>query len=375
MIATIEDLWNSTVTESSLIGLVTLIILTFSLSLVGAILILRHIKSQTIRRKDGLCAGFQRILNKIIVNESYSTSDVADAAFEFYMAELRLLTGNSKFSRELLSTHLIHVKKNLTGSSAEALEATYRALMLYNESIAKLKSLRWQRKVQGIREVAEMNCQRAVPLVEKLLYSKHQIVREEALIALVRLEEKPLAFLHHFKGYLSPWMRINITRHLERLDPRCLPVFSDFFYQSNLSVQLFSMSMARRFQQQASAHGLADMLYSPNPKVVGLAISALGDLEAHQYREQLAKVIMHMWSYEKLAQKIIRTFSRIGHMEKDAPLLAKFLAHPSYDVRFETVSALLQFGQAGKIQLDMAGKNGNAALNKIIGHLSEPLLS
>lgn len=342
---------------------------------IGVVFASRIIKSGHHRRSHLLRSQYQKILNKIIVNETFSEPGAPDAAFEFYMAELRLIAGASPFSRQLLLAQILEIKKSLTGNSAKALVRTYYAMLLHKESTRKLKAFKWQTKALGIRELAEMGYGKSAPLVEKFLYSSNRTLQEESLMALVRLEDKPLAFLNHYKGELSRWMRINIYRYLRNIDHRKLPVFSQYFNHPNLSVRLFSVSMTRRFKQTASVPGLVDVLYSENAKLVGLAVSALGELEAFQYRSEIAKLSMHVWRFPKLSKRVVQCLGRIGDNEADLDVVGRFLEHPCYSVRFEAVSALKELGLPGEEFLQRFNIANNNKIDSILRHFGEPLLN
>jgi hypothetical protein len=333
-------------------------------------------KSNERRRTLKLREQFQKILNAIVVNETFSEKPPPVSAFEYRMAELRFILGRSSFARQTLINQLLEIKKNLTGNSSLALVRTYHQLMLYEHSLANLNSLAWQKKALAIRELAEMGHRPSIDAVAKFLYARQQALREESFMALIRLEEKPLSFLNQYKRDLSTWMRINIYNYLSKMDPRTLPLFSQWFNHENASVVLFSISMARQFRQSASVPGLVALLYSPNPKVVGLVVSTLGELEAYQCRDEIARLALHAVPFEKLAVRIIRCLGKIGDMTEDVRLVGSFLSHPAYTVRFEAVAALKKLGAAGQefLQTYEAGP-GTKNIDAILRHFSEPLLT
>lgn len=351
-----------------------LLFLAAGLIFIAGILGSRVIKSKHQRRAQLLHSQFQKVLNKIVVNETFSEGEAPDAAFEYYMAELRLLAGSSVFSRRLLLTQIMQIKKSLTGKSAKALVKTYYAMLLYKESLRKLRAFRWQDKAMALRELAEMGYTKSTSRIERCLYSNNRTLRQESLMALVRLEEEPLAFLKQYKGELSLWMRINIYRYLKNIDHRRLPLFSQYFNHPNVSVRLFSMSMTRRFKQASSVAGLVDMLYSDNAKVVGLAVSTLGEMEAFQYRQEIAKLAMHVWRFPNLAKRVVKCLGSIGDSETDVDLVGRFLEHPSYEVRFEAVSSLKELGPQGEALLQTFTVDNNK-IDSLLRHFSEPLLN
>lgn len=370
----LERYYHQLASDVSVFVYFSLLFLTGGVLLILILFTSRITKSRRHRHRSALRAQYQRILNKIIVNETFSEKGTPLPAFEFYMAELRLVTGNSSFARQLLITQLLELKKNLTGNSSQALVKTYYALHLYTQSLHNIRSFAWQKKALAIRELAEMECKESIPVISGFLDTRNRTLREETFMALVRLEDRPLSFLNHYPLDLSKWMRINIHTYLSKLDHYKLPVFSQWFDHPNLTVRLFCISMARVFRQTASLPGLVDMLYSADPKIVRLSVITLGELEAYQYRREIANLASHVWNFEKLAVSVVRCLGIIGDMETDAERVSTFLSHPMYTVRYEAVSALKKLGAKGHAHLQAFNRENNSCLEPMMQHLSEPLL-
>lgn len=350
---------------------------TFLLMGLSCIIILflsRIVKSRLETRRGRLRAGFQQLLNKVIVNETFNDKGNNTPAFEFYMAQLRSLIASSSFARRVLIAQILEIRKSLTGTSAEALVRTYQALLLHNESTKKLGSLEWPTKALGVREMAEMQYSGNVQPIRNFLRSRNRVLREESFMALVRLDTEPLSFLGDFKGELSLWMRINIYRYLSKSDARNLPRFSRWFQHPNITIRLFSLSMAKQFRQTSSLPELAEMIYDPHPKVVAISVSAIGELEAYQYRDRIAKLATHVWRFEKLSLRVVNCLGKIGDPKLDAALVGTFLQHPCYRTRFEAVRTLKKFGPEGE-RVIHTNLSSNTGLQKIWKHFNEPLLS
>lgn len=361
--------------EVLLIFRITFVLLTCGILIILNLFASRIIKSYYQKRESFLRTRYQQILNKVIVNEMYSEAGGGNKAFEFYMAELRLICENSRFSRQVLINQILEIKKNLTGNSSSVLVKTFYEMLLFNDSLRKLKSFAWQKKALGIRELAEMGYRESMPLIIRSLNDNNQTLRQESFMALVRLEDRPLSFFAHYDRDISLWMRINIYNYLSKLDHRKLPVFSQWFNHRNMTVRLFSISMARQFKQTTSIPGLVDMLYSDNAKIVGLAVAALGEMEAYQHRQEIVTLASHVWRFEKLAIRVVQCLGRIGDTDMDIPVVGKFLSHPSYAVRFEAVSALKKLGANGERLLRDFNTENNRGIQNLLNHFDEPLLA
>jgi hypothetical protein len=330
----------------------------------------RVLKSHYVKKEQRLSFQFQKILNTIIINETISTQDEPQSAFEYRMAELRTLMGGASFNRQVLIDQIIRIEKSLSGSSAKALIATYRALDLHLHSLSKLKGFDWKKKSQGIRELTEMNYREALPLIVRFLGSKNQTLREESFMSMVRLHTKPLSFLNDYQHELTPWMRINIHHYLARLDVRTLPDFSQWYNHTNVSVILFSVSMVRQFRQFHAVEKLVSLLKHNDERVVGLTIETLGEMEVDA-ADAVASLSDIVWKKGKLSRRLVRCLGRIGDPERHGSAVAQFLNHPLYDVRFEAASALKRMKAQ---RYDELKNDANQPLQNIIRHLEEPLL-
>ncbi|HYC86461.1 MAG TPA: HEAT repeat domain-containing protein, partial [Chryseosolibacter sp.] len=91
-------------------------------------------------------------------------------------------------------------------------------------------------------------------------------------------------------------------------------------------------------------------------------------------REQIAELSTHVWKFPRLASKVVACLGKIGDPSADCELLARFLEHPVYQVRFQAVSALRKLGDEGNACLTLYSARSRYAINNIINHFSEPLL-
>ena len=93
------------------------------------------------------------------------------------------------YGRQVLIDQIIDVSINLKGKEIEKLFDLYKLLGLDKDSIKKANSRQWHKKIKGIRELAYMNIKDANTVIYKALNSSNEILRMEAQIALVRLND------------------------------------------------------------------------------------------------------------------------------------------------------------------------------------------
>jgi hypothetical protein len=352
-----------------------LLLLTLAVLIVCFIFLSRVIKSHHLQHAVPLKLRYQKILNAVVIHETFSTANQPVSAFEYRMGELRALMDASTLNRQLLIDQILDIKKSLSGNSAKVLMATYNSLELYKSSIKKLKLYSWQKRALGIRELAEMNHQAALPQILKFLDARNATLREESFMAVVRLRpDNPLFFLDNYHHALTPWMRINIHHYLVRLDSRKLPAFSHWFNHHNTDVVLFSISMARQFRQAEAIPALLGLLNSGNEKILGLALETLNTLEAYEHADRIAALTPQLWLNDKLAHRLLNCLGKIGDPARHTAAIGAFLEHPTYSVRFQAALALKQLGDEGDRWLRQENARQEQALEKIIRHIEEPLL-
>jgi len=331
----------------------------------------RQVKNNLKRRESAFRDRFQKSLNVIMMMESSSEEPAASS--QFYLSQLKKDMGESTLAKQVMVDQLIGLKKNLVGSSAENLTNIFRKLQLNFFASQKAESIRWPRRAQGISELAQMDDQSSFEKIKANLHSKNITVREEAFMALVKLDkDSGLLFLNEYRAPLSQWMEMRIHQHLSNSDKRRLPDFSQWFDHSNLDVALFAMNMTKQFRQLNSAKKLIAVLAESNEIKVGIAIETLGDLEVHDAATPLAECATKFWSNEKLSNRIARSLGKVGYAESHWRVLACYLKHSSYPVRFEAVQSLYKSGNIAKRILDAA--NADRSVDAIINHVGDPLL-
>lgn len=360
---------------ASLFILIALFFLGCSVLIILTLFASRLIKSSYKRRASVLRFQCQKILNAIVIHELYSTTAQPVSAFEYRLGELRLLTGHSGFAQQVLIDSLLELKKNLSGASARALIVTYYELNLHQRSVRKLRSFLWKRRAQGIRELSEMGHRESIPAIMKFVNTGEPILRQESVMALVRLaDDNPLFFLDDYHQDFTMWMRINIYYYLTQQDVRKLPVFSRWFTHSNTSIVLFCISMVRQFRQTESLPELSRLLSSPDVKVVTAAVQALGEMEAYQYAADVIALTDRAWNDEKLSRRLVRCLGMIGDAREGLDAIIRFLSHPVYSVYREAALALRKLGPEGQAALTQFNADNDGILTPVIRHIEEPLL-
>ncbi len=231
--------------QRSEIFLIIMIVLFFSFALLFIILLvisrLRKIKALKQKTIYDLVIG--KLLFLVIFENRSS--------FDLLIEEEYASNIENKVFRQLLLDAVIKLHKSYTGEYAKTIETFYYESSLIDDTYRKLKSRSWSAKCGAIRELAEMNIESAYSLIDKYVYAKNLILRQEAITAIVKLKGVDgLSFLYDYKETLSNWMQVNLLSILRNLPKSSqAPDYNLFITSSNNSVTIFGKKLKAYFEQ------------------------------------------------------------------------------------------------------------------------------
>lgn len=216
------------------------------------ILYIRRIAISTRDSKtNNLKFKYQYLIYEALVE---SETENGATAQKLIVEKLKKEVAKTKLHKQVLIDLIIDLKKNFLGDSEKQFLQLYKDLHLSQYSFEKLESHRWDVQAKGIRELTEMNhtdfdTQLAIT---KMRNARNHTVAQEAQIASVRMEERPLSFLHDLKSPLTEWQQINLHHLLLKTNRKFIPDFTLWLSSSNESVVLFALKMIADFEQKQS---------------------------------------------------------------------------------------------------------------------------
>lgn len=292
---------------------------------------------------------------------------IVDYLFNDVISEEFRTIPSDDFRRELLIDQMIDVSVNLKGDAKGKLEKLYIQLGLKSHSIKKARSRQWHRKIKGFRELAFMNIKDANDEIYKSLNSGNEILRMEAQIALVRLNDiNPFEFLYHLKRPFSLWEQITLHELLIQHNLK-VPEFKQWLNSPNDTVVMFALRMIREFKQLDAEDEVRQTLSHNNKDVRKLAIEVSGDLGI---RTSLS-VLKKMYKYEDYANcyEILRA---MGKMPDTAMMgFLKLVLDKESDVQLqiEATKSIENMGEEGVKALVKLMKSEYKNYNIIIRHV------
>jgi len=352
---------------------IALVFGVIGISCITTILASRILKTNRKRRHDSLREEFQKTINGLIILE-HSKGNLNRFSLAFYLKDLRSKI-RSSVSKQLLIDLLIANKRNLKGDSAAVLKRVYVRLRLKRYSCSKLTRHSSIKKIQGLQEIAEMECYDMLPAVQELFTHKKVSIRQESFIAMVRLaSSSPFVLVDDYVGPITPWMQLTIHKQLASISPDKLPKFWRWFYSANKEIQKFAITMAHQFMQLDSIPHLSLLLNAVNVEIAGMAAEVLADMGAVEHSEAILNLGNRHTMNESLSLRVIRSFERIGNAEVHGTFLAWHMIHGSYAVRIEAMRVMQKLNlDCRNFLVDFDGTSDNDFQN-IYAHINNPLL-
>lgn len=238
------------------IGLFLLLTITFA----GWMLISRRTKRK-------------RTVEKALLQEKYGNylAELVSGDYEDDM--LQLLSADNEatlalnredthhpFKRKVLLEEILILHRNLSGKDASKLREVYLTLGYKQEALKNLHKKSWYAQALAIKELTQMDIRDAYQQVIDLMQHQDERVRQEAMLASLKLTNTPLSFLKDYQFYLNDWQQAMIHREILSWQDTLPPDFSQWFQHQNESVKVFAFRMAGLFDQFHNDKQLAQAL-------------------------------------------------------------------------------------------------------------------
>ncbi|MEP1094116.1 MAG: hypothetical protein ABJG78_03350 [Cyclobacteriaceae bacterium] len=293
------------------------------------------------------------------------TKEGSESDYQSSIEMLRMLRNKSGIIAQWILEELIKQKANLSGDASKTMLKVYRDLDLKSHSLKKLKSLKWNKKAQGIHELERMEQRECFSEFYRFLDARNRDLRMAARMGLTTLAPRPLSFLDHMNEELSEWEQMSLYHRLRDKTKDQLPDFSKYYNHKQPSVVTFCISMTVRFNYFEMVPQLLKLLRITSGKQRVNVVKALKDLEAFQASGSIRKLIC----ITKNGEEIIECLRFIGQIDNESckPLICKFMLHPSADIRMEAVNAA--------IKLELEFEDLNNELQKMFAHHKSELIS
>ena len=283
------------------------------------------------------------------------------------ITELKKLT-KSRFNRQILITQIIDISLNLQPEAKLKLSKLYFILGLMKDTLRKVDSFKWHKKIQGFKELSSLNIKTYNNKIEKCINSKNDVLRIESHIALVKLadDKEPFSFLADLDYHFSLWEQISLYELMVENEMN-VPNFGQWVNSTNVDVVMFCLRMIREYNQVNNFDELDKVLHHENEKVRRTAIEVVGDLGLFSLFKPLKKMYKDE-TYEN-SLEIIKTMGK-----RPVKSVMRFLQNvvdkeDDAKLQIEAIKSISNMGDDGRERLEKMKNSDYKNYNIIIKHV------
>jgi hypothetical protein len=254
------------------------------------------------------------------------------------------------YKRTILMEEMKDLIGNLSGEYADSLRDLYYKLNLNRDSMQKAFSKKWHVKIKGFREMAFMNLKIANDEIIRCLHSNNSILRSEAQLALVRLnDENRFEFLDHLKRPFTRWEQMNVHEMIGNYNLE-VPDFHRWLNSDNRTVVLFSLNMIRVFRQKHAWKKVLALLENEDQEIRKTVITALGELGI---REAVTELKNH-YGYEVYENQLalLIALNKLSDPSSLKFLLMVIDKEDDVQLQIEAAKAVRDMGKIGQRALE-----------------------
>jgi hypothetical protein len=276
-----------------------------------------------------------------------------------------------KFARTTFIRELAAAARNMSGQAATNICRYYENAGLADDSLQKLKSKHWHIKARAIQQLAQLQQKRYITRIYRLTNDKHELVRNEARIAVVKLTGfEGLRFLEVISHPVTDWQQICLLHELTQHPRIVFPSLGKLLQSTNNSVVEFTLRLIARYQQFDQKEAVLALMKSSQPSIREKALAALmeiGDIA------DAATLIQYFPSEEpRLQVQILQVIQRIGS-EEQKPFLLSMLSHPNHQIKATAARTLLEWDKDAFHQIGQELPTDTYPWNQLLPQLKHEL--
>ncbi|GAB5557901.1 MAG: hypothetical protein SchgKO_21140 [Schleiferiaceae bacterium] len=196
-----------------------------------------------------------------------------------HLEELKTFLRRERESANLLLKTMMDQLVNFEGELKRSLIGLYEELGLVKYTRSKLHSRRWEKVVQGVREVSAFNQTRFNPDLLEIVRHRNKFLKMEAIVALLDSRKyNSLYLIANYPQRISQWEQLIITQKLKSLPRNELPSFGRWLLSEKEDILMFGMRILRIFKQYDGLEQVEQLIHHPSPYVRNEAIITVREL-------------------------------------------------------------------------------------------------
>jgi len=316
----------------------------------------------------------EMITEQVLLNEQLS-SDVPIEEIEFDQAALSNKVYKKPFVRQILIDTLIAYRKNFRGEVGELLRKLYLDMGLDKDSFAKMKTMRWERKIKAVVELTQMDVTISDVTILPLTNSTNPSLRAAARNAYIQLSKnEPFKFFDIATEPLLPWDQLEMFKIITTTKDIAIPNFSRWVsYSSNKSVVSFCLKLIAHYDQQSAIPAVMDLLNNKDHYFRADAINCLGKLSAEVAEEKMVRIYNHQPLNCQI--EILKAMGTIASGKYLEFLKTEFLYSSNFDIRMNAARAIIRHNtQNSRLLVEELMEMTHEENQLIIKHCLNPLI-
>jgi Tfp pilus assembly protein FimT len=313
------------------------------------------------------------LMDNILLNDELA-SDVPADQVALPVEAFGLPVFEKAWARQVLIDRLIEYRNNVRGSMGEQLRNLYVQLELDKDSLKKMKSRKWDKKVQALAELGNMNMSIADVTILPLTNSRNRELRAAARHAYIKLSKnEPFKFFDVVTEPLLMWDQVELFKIISTTEHIAIPNFAQWItYSSNKSIVSFCLKLVVHYNQISAVPAIVKLLDTKDHYLRADAINCLGKLKMEDVEEKL----IHMYSSQPLncRLEILKAIGRINSGRYVDFLRQEFLHSTDFDIRKHAAKSLIKNQWAAKGLIEELVETATAENKLILKHSMNPLI-
>lgn len=315
----------------------------------------------------------EQLMEHILLNEELA-SDVPASNVNLPLESFDQPIFEKKWARQALIDRLIHYRANVRGSMGEQLRNLYIQLDLDKDSLKKLKSRKWEKKVQALAELSNMNMSIADVSILPLTNSNNRELRAAARHAYIKLSKnEPFKFFDVATEPLLMWDQVELFKIISTTEHLAIPNFAQWItYSSNKTVIQFCLKLVVHYNQLSAVPAVVRLLETKDHFIRADAINCLGKMKIEDVEEKL----VYMYNSQPLncRLEILKALGRISSGKYVDFLRQEFLHATDFEVRKHAAKSLINNKWATKGLIEELIETATPQNKLILKHSMNPLI-
>ncbi len=236
--------------ESFIIGLNILIFLIATFFLM--VTVIKRIKRINENKQKRI---YQEILDSVLFEFLFDDKKVEDIV----NTEVFKMNFNSVLFKRVAIKSVLSLHHSYSGNYNTKLEEFYEASGLVNYSLEKLNASYWTNIVEGIRDLSDMNVQKAYPRIVSYKNHDNKMVRTEVLLGMIKL--KGIGEILKFSDselYMNDWVQSNILYTVKNHKISAPENLLELLQSKNRSVVLLAVRLINYYKSIAYYPALSE---------------------------------------------------------------------------------------------------------------------